>query len=91
MALHTAPEPEVHVALAALRRAMVEEAGITPATETQVQNSIYAMRSTSPYSAAVASLEGVAANLRVVAEAKRSGRCNLYASQFARLRKQIFA
>ncbi len=89
--LKHAKEPEVQVALMALRRALVEEAGITAATETQIQNSLYALRSTSPYSEAVGSLENVAANLRVISEARRSGRCNLHASQLTRLRKQIFA
>jgi hypothetical protein len=36
-------------------------------------------------------LEAVAAGLRMAAEAKRAGRCNLYASQLIRLRKQVIA
>ena len=90
-ALREAGEPEVQVILMALKRALDAEGGVTPATETQVQNSLYALRSASPYSEAVASLEAVAANLRLLAEAKREGRCNLYASQMHRLRKQVFA
>ena len=89
--LHKAPEAEVQVVLMVLRRALVEDAGITAATETQVQNSLYSLRSTSPHAEAVVSLEKVAANLRILSEAKRDGRCNFYASQLTRLRKQIFA
>lgn len=88
--LREAGEPEVQVALMAVRRALTQEAGVTAATETQVQNSLYALRSTSPYSEAIATLEKVAVNLHLIAEANRTGCCNLHASRTARLRK-LFA
>ena len=75
----------------ALRRSLSGDGAITPSTEAQVHNSLYALRSSSPYADAVASLEAVAANLRILSNAKRDGRCNLYASQLTRLRKQICA
>ena len=90
--MNGAREPEVQAALLAVRQALASaDCVITPSTETQVQNSLHALRSTSPYSDAVASLEAVATKLRVIAEAKRSGRCNLYMSQVIRLRKQVLA
>ena len=85
------PEPQVQSTLMLLRNAVTAEGCLTAATETQVQNSLYALRVTSPYSEAVASLEAAAAKLRMVAEAKREGRCNLYASRLIRLRKELCA
>jgi hypothetical protein len=91
-ALVASIKPEVQVALMAIRKAVSSSEGdVTPAVETQLQNSIHTLRSTSPYSEAVAALEAVAVNLRVLAKAKQEGRCNLYTSQLMRLRKQISA
>jgi arginine/lysine/ornithine decarboxylase len=89
-ALNATKEAEVHVAMLAVRGALAEGA-ITAHTETKVQNTLHTLRSTSPCSEAVTSLECLAANLRLISEAKRSGRCNLYMSQLIRLRKQILA
>jgi hypothetical protein len=79
----------MRAALEAVRLAMSSETGITPATETQVQNSLYRLRSATPYGEAVAELEKVAVCLQLLGAAKRDGRCNLFESQAARLRKQI--
>jgi sirohydrochlorin ferrochelatase len=88
-ALDAAQEPEVKLALQAIRRAVSSEGAIPPETETQIQNTLHCLRSTAPYSEAIASLEAVAANLRMIAEAHRAGRCNLHMSKLMRLRKQL--
>jgi hypothetical protein len=87
--LSNAREPEVQVALQVMRRAIADDGVITAATETQIHNALHGLRSASPYSDALASLEAAAASLRVIAEAHRTGRCNLQMSQRLRLRKQL--
>jgi hypothetical protein len=87
--LNTAPEPEVQAVMHAVRRALSAGGAIPAATETQLQNTLHSLRSVTPYSEALAALEAVAANLRVIAEAHRDGRCNLHLSQVTRLRKQL--
>jgi hypothetical protein len=83
-------EPAVQAIMMAIRRA-VDSGEITASTETQLQNSLHLLRSTAPYSEAISSLEKAAANLRMIAEAKRAGRCNLYMSKLIRLRKELLA
>jgi hypothetical protein len=91
-ALGAATEPEVQAALIAIRRAVASpEGAVTPATETQIQNSLYRLRAASPYCEAVAALEKAAADVRLIAEAKHAGLCNLYRSKLLRLRKQLCA
>jgi hypothetical protein len=79
-------------AVAALERALaVPEGAVTAATETEVQTALYKLRLDPGQAALVAELQQVAASLRILAEAKRRGRTNLYASRLARLRRMCLA
>ena len=89
--LNQCQEPQVQAALMLLRRALTVEGELTAATETKVQNSLHALRSSAPYSEALRSLEAAAVKLRVLSEARREGRCNLYASQLIRMRRELLA
>jgi hypothetical protein len=81
-------EHAVRTAMLALERALVApEGAVTAATETQVQTALHVLRGDRHQAALLADLEGVAASLRILAEAKRTGRPNLYASRLARLRR----
>lgn len=78
----------VHAAMLALERALVAPDGaVTAATETQLQTALHVLRGDRNQAALLADLERVAASLRILAEAKRTGRPNLYASRLARLRR----
>ena len=91
-ALRTSTEREVQVALQALSTALSPAVAlITASTETEIQNAIYRLRSRAPNHVAINALAATAASLRLIADAKRQGRCNFHNSQVLRLRKQIFA
>lgn len=80
------------IAMAALERALsAPEGAVTAATETQLQTALYKLRLDPGQAALVAELQDVAASLRIMAEAKRCGRPNLYASRLARLRRMYCA
>jgi hypothetical protein len=66
------------------------EGAVTPATETQIQNAIYFLRKSAGQDARLPALEQIATELRILSDARRSGRPNLYASRLARLRRTIF-
>jgi hypothetical protein len=66
-----------------------DEGAITPATETQVQNAIDLLRKTGEEPDLRVRLEQIAADLRIMANSKRNGRPNLYASRLARLRRSL--
>jgi hypothetical protein len=66
------------------------DGAVTPATETQIQNAIDLLRKLATGDARLLRLEQIAAELRIIAGARRSGRPNLYASRLARLRRTIF-
>ena len=87
--LSAAREPEVRAALSALLGMVDGDGQVTPAIETQMQNAIYALRSTSPRSPALEPLEAAATNLRLLFDAKRGGLCNMYESRVRRLRIQL--
>jgi hypothetical protein len=90
--LNASMQGAVQNAFVALRTAVAPPMGaVTPATQAQVQNSLDAIRHATPYSDAVRSLEAAACSLRILTEAKRNGRCNLYMSQLLRLRRQVDA
>jgi hypothetical protein len=77
---------------AALDSALSPPGGaITLGTETQVHNALDLLRSARGEPGVVAQLEELAATLRIMMEAKRQGRVNLYASKLARLRRAFFA
>ncbi len=83
-----AAEDAVRTAMLALERALdPPEGAVTAATETQLQTALHVLRGDRDQAALVADLERVAASLRILAEAKRSGLPNLYASRLARLRR----
>jgi hypothetical protein len=80
--------PAVRSALAALDDALgAPEGAVTAATETRVQTALYFLRKEGGGAAILAELEQVAASLRLIVEAKRTGRPNLCASRLARLRR----
>jgi hypothetical protein len=80
--------PAVLSALAALDEALRPvEGAVTAATETRVQTALYHLRTGGGRPDLLAELEGVAASLRLMVEAKRTNRPNLYASKLARLRR----
>ncbi|HEY0012093.1 MAG TPA: hypothetical protein VGB79_04485 [Allosphingosinicella sp.] len=80
--------PAILSALAALDAALLPaEGAVTAATETRLQTALYFLRTGGERPDLVAELEGVAASLRLMVEAKRTGRPNLYASKLVRLRR----
>ena len=88
--LRACPEPAVQAAVGVLTDALTPADGhITPAVETQMQNALYQLRSRSVRPDVVGALESAAAHLRLMAESKREGRCNLYMSQLLRIRRQM--
>jgi hypothetical protein len=79
------------MAALAIERALRPVNGdVSFAVETQLQNALYALRTTSSDREALEWLEDVAASLRLLAEAKRDGRTNFYMSQLLRLRRRVF-
>ena len=83
-----ATQHAVRSALAALDEALIPaEGAITAATETRLQTAIYFLRKDGDRAGLLAELETVAASLRLIVEAKRTGRPNLHASKLARLRR----
>jgi hypothetical protein len=79
------------LALAMVDRAISEaEAGITAATETQLQNALHALRAMSGDPALVGRVERAAATMRLMAAAKREGRVNFYQSKLLRLRREFY-
>jgi hypothetical protein len=75
-------------ALAALDEALLPRDGaVTAATETRLQTAIYLLGKEGDRGSLLQELEGFAASLRLMAEAKRMGRRNLYASKLARIRR----
>jgi hypothetical protein len=91
-ALRDCPEPAVQAAVALLASAAQSEDGqVTAATETGMQNALYALRAGNTRPEVIGALETAAARLRLMADAKRDGRCNLYMSQLLRLRRQLAA
>ncbi len=86
-----AAEHATQAAMLALHKALApRDAEVTPATETQLQNALYLLRQCPHGRDALARLEGIARDLRVMVAARRDGRPNLYASKLARLRRAVF-
>jgi hypothetical protein len=86
-----AAEHAAGMAMTALHKALapgVEQ--VTAAVETQLQNALHLLRSCPEGRAQVARLEAIALHLRVLAQARRDGLPNLYASRLARLRRVVF-
>ncbi|HZF95471.1 MAG TPA: hypothetical protein VEZ20_11445 [Allosphingosinicella sp.] len=80
--------PAVHAALAAIDEALAKEEGaITASTETRLQTALYLLRKEGGRAALLSELEGMAASLRIMIEAKRTNQPNLDASRRARLRR----
>ncbi len=83
---------EARLAIAAIESALLPPEGdINLATEADIQNALHALRSTSANKELISWLEAIAATIRLLAEAKRAGRTNLYMSQLLRLRRRVFA
>lgn len=90
--LRASPEPAVHAALDILHDALLPAEGdVSPKVETQMQNALYQLRARGAGPDVIGTFESAAARLRLMAEAKRAGRCNLYMSQLLRLRRQMHA
>jgi hypothetical protein len=90
--LRASPEPAAQAAMAILDDALLRaEDHVTARIETQMQNALYQLRAGGAGAEAIGALESAAARLRLMAEAKRAGCCNLYMSQLLRLRKQMQA
>ncbi|HEX8192579.1 MAG TPA: hypothetical protein VF552_06725 [Allosphingosinicella sp.] len=87
--METGPAAQaVRTALAAIDEALSADGGaITASTETRLQTALYFLRKEGDCSGLLPELEGVAASLRIIVEAKRTGRPNLHASKLARLRR----
>lgn len=78
----------VRAALAALDDALLApDAMLVPAVETRLQTAIDLLRKEGGRSELAAQLGELAAAVRLIAEAKRTGQLNLYASKLARLRR----
>jgi hypothetical protein len=83
-------DPDIQMAAAAIERALRPAQGdVSAAVETQLQNALYAVRAASADRQLLDRLEDVAATVRLMAEAKRQGRTNLYMSQLLRLRRRV--
>ena len=90
--LRTSPEPAVQAAIAILGDALRPAHGdVSPRIETQMQNALYQLRARGAGPDVIGTFESAAARLRLMAEAKRSGCCNLYMSQLLRLRRELHA
>ena len=87
--METGSAPQaVHAALAAIDEALAKGEGtITASTETRLQTALYFLRKEGGRAGLLSELEGMAASLRIMVEAKRTGRPNLHASKLARLRR----
>jgi hypothetical protein len=84
-------DPSVQLAAVAIEWALLAPEGdVTPAIETQIQNALHALRSTSGDRELLSWFAELATSLRMLAEAKRQGRTNLYMSQLLRLRRRVF-
>ncbi len=80
----------LQVAAKVVERALLAPQGeVTPAVETQVQNTLYGLRKSSADRELLRWFEELATSLRLLAEAKRQGRTNLYMSQLLRLRRRV--
>jgi hypothetical protein len=78
----------VQAALAAIDEALARDEGaITASTETRLQTALYFLRKEGGRAGLLTELEGMAASLRIMVEAKRTNRPNLHASRLARLRR----
>jgi len=78
----------VNAALAAIDEALAkEEVAITASTETRLQTALYFLRKEGGRAGLLSELEGMAASLRIMVEAKRTNQPNLHASRLARLRR----
>lgn len=85
-------DPRVRTAAAAIERALRPAEGeVTPRLETELQNALDALRASSSDRQLLRRLEEIAVSVRVMAEAKRNGRTNLYMSQLLRLRRRVFS
>jgi len=81
-------EHAVQMAAAAIERVLGPNGGdVSAAVETQLQNAVYLVRSSSSDRQLRSRLEDMAASVRILAEAKRQGRTNLYTSRLLRLRR----
>lgn len=67
------------------------EGDVTATNETLVQNALHLLRRTACEPAVVARFEDAAISLRMMVEAKRVGRTNLYQSRLLRLRRSVAA
>ena len=80
----------IESAMAALGAVLDPDQGrVTPATETRLQNAIDQLRKTGEAPELRLRFEGIAADLRAMANARVHGRTNLYASRLARLRRNL--
>lgn len=86
------PGKAVEIARMALHNVVDPNGGdVTAANETLVQNALHLLRRASCEPAFVARFEEAAVQIRVLAEAKRDGRPNYYASKLLRLRRMAAA
>jgi hypothetical protein len=85
-----AAEQAVGAAMAALAEAVRPAGGAaTAATEARVQRALDLVRGEPGRAETARRIEAAAVALRVMAEARRGGRPNLYASRLARLRRTL--
>jgi hypothetical protein len=91
-ALPPSIDPVAHMALPAVEKALAAPDGeIRPATETQIQNALHRLRLAGGEAELLRKMEHVATTFRLMADAKRDGRVNLYMSRLLRLRRELFA